>query len=233
MSLTFTERTAVATEIEHRYFVSNLIAAMSDPDRTVLEIYQAYIPSYCLELHYAQNGRYYVGIRTPTQVAMTEVPKDDFAQISDLVGPVVRLRTTYTPTGEISYYLTLKGKRVDNSCPEFEYTIENPDCARLIRTAATSSITKTRCSVPYKGQVFEVDVFENENVGLVIAEVELESEDQAYEKPAWLGQRIPSVFDLDKKLSNYALSTNPISSWDALALSAVKYHGGIHSYRET
>lgn len=232
MSLTSTERTTVATEIEHRYFVSNLIAATSDPNRTVLEIFQAYIPSDCLELHRAQNGRYYVGIRTPTRVAMTEVPEADWVQLSDLVGPVVRLRTTYTPIGDVAYYLTLKGKRVDNSCPEFEYTIENPDCAQLIRTAATSYINKTRCSVPYKGQVFEVDVFRTENVGLVIAEVELESEDQAYEKPVWLSQRVPSVFDLDKRLSNYALSMCPISSWDSLTLSTLKYHGGLHAYRE-
>lgn len=222
----------MATEIEHRYFVSNPIAATSDPNATMLEIYQDYIPSTCLEQHQA-HGRFYLGIRAPKQVAMVSVPKDDWKQINALPNPVVvRLRTTHTNTGEATHYLTLKGKRTGDSCPEFEYVIENPDCAQLIRMAATSFITKTRYSIPYKGQVFEVDVFKNENAGLVIAEVELDHEDQEYEKPAWLGRRIPSTFDLDKKLSNYSLSLNSISSWDDLMLSNLKLRGGLPSFRE-
>jgi CYTH domain-containing protein len=70
-------------------------------------------------------------------------------------------------------------------------------------------ITKTRYCVPVGAHVFEVDVFEGANAGLIVAEVELEDPDEYFEKPAWLGQEVTG----DPKYYNAQLSINTYDQW--------------------
>ncbi len=70
-------------------------------------------------------------------------------------------------------------------------------------------IDKTRYLIPFDTIVFEVDVFEGANEGLVIAEVELETKDQQFDKPEWLGQELTG----DERFYNAYLSNVPFTSW--------------------
>ncbi|MDB0057800.1 adenylate cyclase, partial [Schleiferiaceae bacterium] len=71
------------------------------------------------------------------------------------------------------------------------------------------AIEKKRYIVPNGAHDWEVDVFEGVNEGLVVAEIELGSEDEAFEKPSWLGNEVSG----DRKYSNSALSLHPFKNW--------------------
>ena len=70
-------------------------------------------------------------------------------------------------------------------------------------------IEKTRYRIDYQGLVWEIDEFEGENAGLVIAEVELESVDQEIAFPAWIGQEVTT----EPRYYNASLIANPFSRW--------------------
>ena len=79
-------------------------------------------------------------------------------------------------------WLTVKGRGDGLSRPEFEYGIP-ADEARAMLAMVPGVVEKTRRRVPVGAHVWEVDVFEGENAGLVVAEVELTSPDEAFERP--------------------------------------------------
>jgi len=72
-------------------------------------------------------------------------------------------------------------------------------------------IEKTRFRIGYEGLVWEVDEFAGENAGLVIAEVELEREDQEVALPPWVGKEVSA----DDRYSNSSLAERPFSTWEA------------------
>ncbi|SFV55555.1 hypothetical protein MNB_SV-8-344 [hydrothermal vent metagenome] len=91
----------------------------------------------------------------------------------------VRIRNTEA-------FLTIKGKSTGASRLEFEYPIPLQDAQNMLDALCQSSvIEKTRYLVEHEGHVWEVDVFEGSNKGLVVAEVELKSEDEAFTLPSW------------------------------------------------
>ena len=89
-------------------------------------------------------------------------------------------------------YLTIKGKRTGKcSKKEYEYRIPRTHALEMLREECESRIIyKTRYLVPCNGVVFEVDVFEGEYEGLVIAEVELKNEQQHLRIPSWIGKEL-------------------------------------------
>lgn len=89
-------------------------------------------------------------------------------------------------------FLTLKGPRKTGElgCGEWEYPIPTVDADQLLEHAPAPLIVKTRYEIPVGRHTFEVDVFEGDLAGLVVAEVELASEDEAVELPAWLGREV-------------------------------------------
>jgi CYTH domain-containing protein len=89
-------------------------------------------------------------------------------------------------------FLTVKGASDANgfSRQEFEYEIPVADAEALLQMSPYLAIEKERNLVPWKNHVFEVDVFHGSNEGLILAELELQSEDEAYEKPEWLGEEV-------------------------------------------
>lgn len=107
-------------------------------------------------------------------------------------------------------WLTLKGKTHGASRSEFEYSIPVADAhAMLEEMCAGGVIDKTRYRVPVGEHLWEIDVFHGDNHGLVVAEVELDSEDQAFDRPSWLGEEVTG----DSRYYNSALSRTPYDQW--------------------
>ena len=87
-------------------------------------------------------------------------------------------------------YLTIKGPTHGISRAEFEYEIPLKDADELISTFAEKVIEKFRYEISYKNHLWEVDVFTGKLDGLYLAEIELNSEDEHFELPEWLGEEV-------------------------------------------
>lgn len=101
--------------------------------------------------------------------------------------------------------LTLKGKQEGISRSEFEYAIPLEDARELMEMAKPNIIEKRRHKVPFGAHVWEVDVFEGQHAGLVLAEVEMRSADEHVELPPWIGREVSN----DDRYANASLSRNP------------------------
>jgi len=108
-------------------------------------------------------------------------------------------------------YLTIKGATVKHSFSRFEWEkeIALEDAEALMPLCLPRTIQKTRYCVEFSGHLFEVDVFEGENTGLTVAEIELKNELEDFEKPKWLGKEITGI----KKYYNAQLSQKPFTEW--------------------
>lgn len=106
-------------------------------------------------------------------------------------------------------FLTIKGATTGFSRAEFEYAIPVEDATELLALCEPGLIDKTRYSVQVDAHTWDVDVFHGVNDGLIIAEIELSSETEAFTKPAWLGKDVTG----DPKYYNARLSQRPYSSW--------------------
>jgi adenylate cyclase len=92
---------------------------------------------------------------------------------------------------------------------EYDYPIPINDARQLLSLCIGCLIEKTRHSVVFEGRLWEVDVFEGENAGLTVAEIELDAAEQAFERPPWLGEEISH----DLRYYNNMLATHPFKSW--------------------
>lgn len=109
-----------------------------------------------------------------------------------------------------SAMLTIKGKSRGATRSEWEYPIPLEDArAFLDGLCERPIIEKKRYRIPHAGMVWEVDEFFGENAGLVVAEIELESEDQAFSKPEWVGEEVTH----DARYFNANLLKHPYSTW--------------------
>jgi adenylate cyclase len=108
-------------------------------------------------------------------------------------------------------FLTVKGKGNETGTTrlEWETEIPIPDADKLLLICEDGIIEKTRYDIKVGRHLFEVDVFGGENEGLILAEVELKSENEIFEKPHWLGREVTN----DKRFYNAYLSNNPFRSW--------------------
>lgn len=108
-------------------------------------------------------------------------------------------------------YLTIKGAGNDGGMSRFEWEKKIPlnEARELLKLCEKGTISKTRFEVKVGFHTFEVDEFYGENQGLVIAEIELESETENFEKPSWLGEEVTN----DERFYNAFLSKNPYKSW--------------------
>lgn len=124
-----------------------------------------------------------------------------------LKGPTVRIRIK----GEKGY-ITIKGKSTNGGLSRYEWEkeISVEEANELLELCDERMVDKTRYEVVYKNQTFEVDEFYGLNQGLVIAELELETENQAIDKPDWLGKEVTG----EKKYYNSKLCKNPYLIWD-------------------
>ena len=109
-------------------------------------------------------------------------------------------------------YLTIKGMGNESGTSRFEWEkeIAVAEAEKLLKICEPGVIEKIRYLVPEKsGLTFEVDVFEGENKGLIIAEIELPAEDHPFEKPAWLGDEVTGL----TPYYNASLKQKPFSAW--------------------
>lgn len=108
--------------------------------------------------------------------------------------------------------LTIKGRTVGASRGEWEYPIPLADAAELLDGLCEQPlIEKYRSRIAIGGHVWEVDEFLGANAGLVVAEIELGSEDEAFDKPDWVGEEVTS----DVRYLNANLIRHPYTSWQA------------------
>ncbi len=109
-----------------------------------------------------------------------------------------------------SAYLTIKGPTSGFGRSEYEYPIPLEDAQSMLRELAVSALVeKTRYRVRCGAHVWDLDVFAGENAGLVMAEIELEGEDEAFEQPDWAGQEVTG----DTRYYNASLARHPFTRW--------------------
>lgn len=112
--------------------------------------------------------------------------------------------------GEIGF-LTIKGKGNETGMTRFEWETEIAlaEAKNLIKLCENGVIDKIRHDVEIGNHTFEVDEFFGENEGLIVAEIELKSEDETFEKPTWLGKEVTN----NERYYNAYLSNNPYKNW--------------------
>jgi adenylate cyclase len=108
-------------------------------------------------------------------------------------------------------FLTIKGASNESGLSRFEWEKEIPvdEATALLKLCEKGVIDKTRFEVKIGSHVVEIDEFYGENEGLIMAEIELKSETEIFEKPSWLGMEVTN----DKRYYNSYLSKNPYKNW--------------------
>jgi CYTH domain-containing protein len=126
--------------------------------------------------------------------------------ISSQKGRTVRVRIS-----DDKAYLTIKGPSMKGGLSryEFEKEITMDEALSLMMICEPGIIHKTRWLVPVGKHTFEVDEFYDDNEGLIVAEVELSAEDEAYERPSFLGEEVTG----DRRYYNSCLRQNPYKEW--------------------
>ena len=117
----------------------------------------------------------------------------------------VRVRVA-GPRGSI----TVKGKNIGARRAEFEYEIPVADAEQMLDTLCKRPlIEKVRYTLAIGPHTWEIDVFEGDNAALVVAEIELSREDEAFERPDWVGNEVTD----DPRYFNSNLVANPYRTW--------------------
>jgi len=107
-------------------------------------------------------------------------------------------------------YLTLKGGRQGKmSRSEFEYEIPVADAEEMLNTLAQNGTEKNRYCIPAGDFIWEVDEFTGDNEGLIVAEIELDSEDDEFEIPDWITKEVTE----DHRYANSSLAVHPFKDW--------------------
>jgi len=118
---------------------------------------------------------------------------------------VVRVRTMGQRAA-----LTIKGPASGIARDEYEYDIPLADADAMLNDLCKRPlIEKARYKLPVGAHVWEVDVFEGDNAGLIVAEIELAAEDEPFDRPVWLGEEVTG----DARYYNANLVDHPYSNW--------------------
>jgi len=122
----------------------------------------------------------------------------------------IKERTVRVRTIDDKGFLTVKGISVGATRLEYEYEIPEKDAKELLTELCEKPlIEKSRYKVEANGLIWEIDEFYGENEGLVVCEVELESEDQKIDLPSWVGEEVTS----DPRYFNSNLINHPYKNW--------------------
>jgi adenylate cyclase len=106
-------------------------------------------------------------------------------------------------------YITLKGRTKGISRTEYEYEIPVADAEAMLREFTQHGTEKIRYKFPAGNRVWEVDEFLGPNKGLIVAEIELGSEDEAFDKPTWITEEVTD----DMRYANSNLAIHPFLEW--------------------
>jgi adenylate cyclase len=137
-----------------------------------------------------------------------------------LAGPGVKYRQGYIEGGSRASvrvrvaagraYLNIKSATLGVLRTEYEYGIPVADAEEMLESLCVHPlIEKTRYLVEHAGHTWEIDVFEGDNEGLVVAEIELGARDEPFERPAWLGEEVSH----DPRYYNVSLVRHPYKDW--------------------
>ena len=110
---------------------------------------------------------------------------------------------------EIQASINIKSKKSERVNHEFEYVIPLDEARSLMSMSQYPIIEKTRHMVEYEGKTWEVDEFRADNRGLIVAEIELDNENEEFGMPPWLGEEVTADF----RYLNSNLAVNPFSKW--------------------
>jgi adenylate cyclase len=116
----------------------------------------------------------------------------------------IRVRAT-----ETKGFLTIKGQTIGATRMEYEYEIPLAEATELLDNFSLSELSKTRYEIPFGGKLWEVDVFFGDNEGLIVAEIELESEDETFDLPDWISNEVTE----EEKYYNSNLTVKPFKDW--------------------
>jgi len=164
-------------------------------------------------LHLKQIHFYMIEIERKFLVTSDTYKKEAFSQkrikqgyLSSVPERTVRVRTK----GDKAF-ITIKGASNETGMSRFEWEKEIPvdEANKLLLLCEKGVIDKTRFEVKIGNHIYEIDEFYGENKGLVVAEIELHSEDETFEKPNWLGKEVTN----DNRYYNSNLSINPFTNW--------------------
>jgi adenylate cyclase len=107
-------------------------------------------------------------------------------------------------------WLNIKSRTLGTSRLEFEYPIPRGDAEQMLRELADGPlVSKTRHYVTLDTHTFEIDEFDGDNAGLIVAEVELEHVDESFPRPPWLGREVTE----DARYYNINLALRPFATW--------------------
>jgi CYTH domain-containing protein len=108
-------------------------------------------------------------------------------------------------------FITIKGKGDETGTTRFEWEKEIAlhEAEVLLKLCEKGAINKTRYLIPKGKHTFEVDIFEGENKGLIVAEIELSDANETFEKPNWLSEEVTG----NEKYYNAYLSKKPFTTW--------------------
>ncbi len=120
-----------------------------------------------------------------------------------------KVRTVRVRIAGEEAFLTIKGTSVGARRAEFEYPIPVWDARELLALCEQPLIEKNRRKILHEGFIWEVDEFLGENLGLVVAEIELPAEDAVFAKPDWVGEEVTE----DARYFNSNLSRTPFTCW--------------------
>ena len=149
-----------------------------------------------IERKFLVRDDHWRGLGTPVHYAQGYLVADGIR--------TVRIRIA----GEVGF-LTIKGESKGISRLEFEYPIPFLEASELLKLCATPVVEKFRTKVLYADKIWEVDEFEGRNSGLVVAEIELKSEDEPFEIPSWIGEEVTG----DLRYYNSRLAIHPYQDW--------------------
>lgn len=116
----------------------------------------------------------------------------------------IRIRLTDTKG-----FLTIKGISVGTTRSEYEYEIPVDEAKELLDNFSVAELSKTRYHIGFENKIWEVDEFLGDNTGLFVAEIELQSEDEVFELPEWVGKEVTE----DARYYNSNLTMNPYKNW--------------------
>ena len=112
----------------------------------------------------------------------------------------LRIRTVDDKQARLTLKIGVDGSQMSRH--EFEYEVPIADAEELLKLANGATISKTRYDIPRGDHIWEIDVYDGALEGLVVAEVEMKSEDEKPERPSWIGRELTG----DKRFSNQALA---------------------------
>ena len=191
--------TGDGVEIEFRFFIPD--PAALPPLGRGSKIIQCYLPKWKILI---ENNH----LCLEDRILVRDLSMDANRQLSDLIEdanitPRVRLM------GD-SAFVTVKGPQIDYSRAEWEFEVMVEDVRDLVTSFRFPHVMRTRYVVPSEeGLCWEIDVFEGDNHGLVMAELEVPSADYEFVRPEWLGADVTS----DDRFGNGSLARDPWCDW--------------------